>query len=91
MAVPEPLYYGVRIYIRVQNLRLYPSPNDIPADGLSRHFRLPPTLLGFIKRFEIEKVVRANYYPAGFFKAGSRRMECIVRDGVSHTGYCRYS
>lgn len=60
MEVLDAAYYGVRMYFRVPDPRLYPALDDLPGGGLGRLFRLPPTLLRSIRRFGIEKAVRGR-------------------------------
>lgn len=49
-----PAFYGVRIYSRVPDARLYRSPNDMPGGGLGRFYRLPLTFSGSMRRLRVE-------------------------------------
>lgn len=70
---------------------LYFAP-DFMSDGeIGRHFRLPPTLLGSIRRFGIKKAVRGSYYAARYADAVFHCMKCIIWDKTPHLNYCAYS
>lgn len=62
MAVLGAVHYKVRVYSRAVKPRLYSPLNDRLGGGLSLLFRLPPTLFGFMRHFEIEKAVRGIRY-----------------------------
>lgn len=91
MAVLKAAYYVVRIYSRVPYPLLYPAPDDLSGDGPGRLFRLPPSFLVFIRRFEIDETVPGSCFPAGSVEAVFHRMERIGWDETLHPGYCRYS
>lgn len=88
--VLDPAYYGVRSYSRVPGLRFYSSSDDVSGVELGPFLRLPPSLLGSIRRFAIEYNVRSSCYPAGYAQAVFHRMS-IVWEENPHPGYCRYS
>lgn len=82
------VFYGVSVYSRMPDLRVYPFPNDVLGGGLGRLFRLSLTLLGSIKRFGIKKYMRDSCYSSNYVSAVLRRMRSIVLDGSLHPNFC---